>query len=160
MLPRRAALLLALAGTLTRPAGATEPAASFIEILPSSGGPPVRLNARQVVRVARLEGTTILDTTAFVQQRSSEALESLAQRLVAAGLPLVPLTDLNGARTYLARDRIVLVRASEERHAAGARAAIVVTGLRFATDIAVRETVAEAMAAIAHAQGPLTGTPP
>ena len=54
MLPRRAALLLALAGTLASPAGATEPAASFIEILPSSGGPPVRLNARQVVRVARL----------------------------------------------------------------------------------------------------------
>ena len=63
----------------------------------------------------------------------------------------MPLTDLNGARTYLALDRIVLVRGSEERHAAGARAAIVVTGLRFATDVAVRETVAEAMAAIGRA---------
>ena len=160
VLARRAALLLALSFALAGPAAATEPAAAFLDILPTSGGPPVRLNARQVVRVARLEGTTILDTTAFVQQRSSEALESLAQRLVAAGLPLVPLTDLNGARTYLARDRIVLVRASEQRHAAGARAAIVVTGLRFATDIAVRETVAEAMAAIARAQPSPTGSPP
>jgi hypothetical protein len=146
-LGRRIALLLALAGA---PALAAEPAA-FLDILPSNGGAPVRLNARQVVRLARLEGTTILDTTAFVQQRSSEPLEALAQRLVAAGLPLVPLTDLNGARTYLALDRIVLVRGSEERHAAGARAAIVVTGLRFATDVAVRETVAEAMAAIGRA---------
>ena len=144
---RHVALLLALAG----PAGATEPAAAFLDILPGNGGAPVHLNARQVVRVARLEGITILDTTAFVQQRSSEPLEVVAQRLIAAGLPLVPLTDLNGARTYLALDRIVLVRGSEERHAAGARAAIVVTGLRFATDVAVRETVAEAMAAIGRA---------
>ena len=153
--PRRAALLALLTGlaaSAADAAGAAEPAAVFLDILPGGGRAAVRLNARQVVRVARLEGTTILDTTAFVQQRSSEPLEAVAQRLVAAGLPLVALTDLNGARTYLALDRIVLVRASEERHAAGARTAIVVAGLRFNTDVAVRETVEEAMAAIARAQ--------
>lgn len=147
MIPRRALPLLLLASG----AAAEVPAASFIELLPAEGRAPVRLNAMQVVRVARLDGATVLDTTAYVQQRSSEPLDVVIRRLQAAGLRLVPLTDLNGARTYLALDRIVVVRPSEERHAAGARAAIVVAGLRFATDVAVRETVAEAMAAIAAA---------
>lgn len=149
MIPRRALPLLLLAA----PAAAQDaPPASFVELLPAEGRAPVRVNAMQVVRVARLDGATILDTTAFVQQRSSEGLDAVIRRLQAAGLRLVPLTDLNGARTYLALDRIVLVRPSEERHAAGARAAIVVAGLRFATDVAVRETVADVMAAIAAAR--------
>ena len=149
MIPRRALPLLFLA----LPATAQDaPPAGFVELLPAEGRAPVRLNAMQVVRVARLDGATILDTTAFVQQRSSEALDAVIRRLQAAGLRLVPLTDLNGARTYLALDRIVLVRPSEDRHAAGARAAIVVAGLRFATDVAVRETVGDVMAAIAAAR--------
>jgi polysaccharide deacetylase 2 family uncharacterized protein YibQ len=148
MIPRRILPLLLLA----LPAAAQDPPASFVELLPAEGRAPVRLNAMQVVRVARLDGATILDTTAFVQQRSSEALDAVIRRLQSAGLRLVPLTDLNGARTFLALDRIVLVRPSEERHAAGARAAIVVAGLRFATDVAVRETVADVMAAIAAAR--------
>ncbi len=148
MIPRRILPLLLLA----LPAAAQDPPAIFVELLPAEGRAPVRLNAMQVVRVARLDGATILDTTAFVQQRSSEALDAVIRRLQSAGLRLVPLTDLNGARTFLALDRIVLVRPSEERHAAGARAAIVVAGLRFATDVAVRETVADVMAAIAAAR--------
>ncbi|WP_043335960.1 hypothetical protein [Belnapia moabensis] len=148
MIPRRILPLLLLA----LPAAAQDPPAIFVELLPAEGRAPVRLNAMQVVRVARLDGATILDTTAFVQQRSSEALDAVIRRLQSAGLRLVPLTDLNGARTFLALDRIVLVRPSEERHAAGARAAIVVAGLRFATDVAVRETVADVMAAIATAR--------
>jgi hypothetical protein len=42
----------------------------------------------------------------------------------------------------------VLVRDSQDRHAAGGRAAIVVVGLRFGTDVAVRESVAEVLAAL------------
>ncbi|SDB42749.1 hypothetical protein [Belnapia rosea] len=151
MIRRRALVLSSLALLLAPAAAAQEPPARFIELQPMEGRAAVRLNALQVVRIARLDGATILDTTAYVQQRSSEALEAVVRRLQSAGLRLVALTDLNGARTYLALDRIVLVRPSEERHAAGARAAIVVAGLRFATDVAVRETVAEAMAAIAAA---------
>jgi hypothetical protein len=148
MIARRLLPLLILAPA----AAAQEPPASFVELTPSEGRAPIRLNAMQVVRVARLDGATVLDTTAYVQQRSSEGLEPVIRRLQGAGLRMVPLTDLNGGRTYLALDRIVLVRPSEERHAAGARAAIVVAGLRFATDVAVRETVADAMAAIAAAR--------
>ncbi|MBL6456763.1 hypothetical protein JMJ55_15610 [Belnapia sp. T6] len=147
MIPRRALPLLLLAPA----ARAQEPPAAFIDLIPTEGRAAVRLNAMQVVRVARLDGATVLDTTAYVQQRSSESLDAVIRRLQAAGLRMVPLTDLNGGRTYLALDRIVVVRPSEERHAAGARSAIVVAGLRFATDVAVRETVAEAMAAIAAA---------
>jgi hypothetical protein len=44
----------------------------------------------------------------------------------------------------------VLVRGSETRHAAGARAAIVLVGLRNTRDVAVRETVDEVMAALAR----------
>ena len=90
-----------------------------------------------------------------MQQRTIEPVESVARRLSSAGQRLVALTDLAGARTYLAADRVVLVRESQERHAAGARAAVVMVGLRFNTDVAVRETVEEVMAALRReAEGP------
>jgi hypothetical protein len=130
----------------------------FIEVIPTEGrAPPVRLAAAQVVRVARVEHHTIIDTTAWVQQRTIESVEAVARRLTAAGQRLVALTDLSGARIYLAADRVVLVRESQERHAAGARAAIVLVGLRFNTDVAVRETVEEVMAALRRETG---GGPP
>ncbi|MBX9698658.1 MAG: hypothetical protein K2X74_04435, partial [Acetobacteraceae bacterium] len=98
------------------------------------------------MRIARVEGRTVLDTAAWVQQRTSEPVESIADRLRAAGVRLVALTDLNQGRIWLAADRIVAVRDSNERHAVGARAAIIMVGLRFNTDVAVRETVEEVMA--------------
>ncbi len=67
---------------------------------------------------------------------------------------MVALTDLNNMPIYLAVDRVVLVRESQERHAPGARAAIVMVGLRFNTDIAVRETADAVIAALKReAQG-------
>jgi uncharacterized protein YcgI (DUF1989 family) len=141
------ALLLALAPPLA--AQASDP---FVDIVPTEGRAAVRLAAAQVVRVARVEGQTVIDTTAWVQQRTVEPVEAVARRLAAAGQRLVPLTDLNGSRIYLAADRVVLVRESQERHAAGARAAIVMVGLRFNTDVAVRETVAEVMATLRNAE--------
>jgi hypothetical protein len=135
--------MLLLAGAAT----AQEPARPrFIEIAPGGGGHPVYLSTSQVVRVARAEGQTIVDTAAWVQQRSSESVENIARRLEEAGQRLVALTDLGGGRIYLVADRVVLVREAHERHASGARAAIVMVGLRFGTDVAVRETVAEVMA--------------
>ncbi len=98
--------------------------------------------------MARVEGATVVDTTAWVQQRTVESLDAVAERLQAAGQHLVPLTDLAGSRIWLATDRIVLVREAHERHATGARAAIVMVGLRFGTDVAVRETVTEVMQAL------------
>jgi hypothetical protein len=142
---RRAALVAG--ASLALPARA-QPLTGFIEVIPTEGRGPVQLAVGQVVRLGRVEGHTVIDTAAYVQQRSSEPLEAIARRLAAAGLALVGLTDLNGTRTWLAVDRIVLVRESSERHAPGARAAIVMVGLRFATDVAVRETPAEVMAAI------------
>lgn len=135
------ALLLAQP-VLARPA--------FIDLLPAAGGQPVHIAASQVVRVARAEGHTVVDTTAWVQQRTVEGVEAVARRLEAAGQRLVPLTDLGGGRIFLAAERVVLVREAHERHAAGARAAIVMVGLRFGTDVAVRESVAEVMAALAR----------
>jgi hypothetical protein len=85
-----------------------------------------------------------------VQQRTVESIDAVARRLEAAGQRFVPLTDLANGRIYLAVDRIVLVRGSEERHASGARAAIVMVGLRFNTDVAVRESVDQVMAALAR----------
>jgi uncharacterized protein YcgI (DUF1989 family) len=120
----------------------------FLDLLPAAGGQPVRIAAAQVVRVARVEGDTVVDTTAWVQQRTIESLDAVAERLQAAGQHLVPLTDLAGSRIWLATDRIVLVREAHERHATGARAAIVMVGLRFGTDVAVRETVTEVMQAL------------
>ena len=111
----------------------------------------MRIAAAQVVRVARAEGYTVIDTTAWVQQRSTESVEAVARRLAAAGQRLVALTDLREARTYLAADRVVLVREAYEQHAAGARATIVMVGLRFNTDVAVRETVEQVMSALERA---------
>ena len=90
----------------------------------------------------------MLDTAAWVQQRTSEPAESIAARLREAGVRLVSLTDLSQGRIWLAVDRIVAVRESNERHAAGARAAIIMVGLRFNTDVAVRESVEEVMEAL------------
>jgi hypothetical protein len=140
-----------------RPAAA--PVGPFIEVVPTEGRAPVRLAAAQVVRVGRVEAQTVIDTTAYVQQRTIEPIDSVARRLIAAGQRLVALTDLSGARIWLAADRIVLVRGSEDRHAAGARAAIVMVGLRFNTDIAVRESVEEVMAALRRAAAEGDGPP-
>jgi hypothetical protein len=129
----------------------------FIEVIPTEGRASVHLAALQVVRVGRVENFTTIDTAAWVQQRTVEPVEAVARRLRDAGQRLVALTDLNHGRVYLALDRIVLVRDSHERHAAGARAAIVMVGLRFNTDVAVRETTQEVMAAIrrdGHASPP------
>jgi hypothetical protein len=145
------------------PAGAAAPAAgAFIEVVPAEGRAPVRVAASQVVRVARAEGYTVLDTTAYVQQRTIEPVEAVARRLAAAGQRFIALTDLRDSRTYLAADRVVIVREPYEQHAAGARAAVVMVGLRFNADVAVRETVGEVMAALAREaarQGDPTGTP-
>lgn len=96
----------------------------------------------------------MLDTAAWVQQRTTESVEAIARRLGDTGLRLVPLTDLNGRRIWLAADRIVAVRESGARHAAGARAAIIMVGLRFNTDIAVREGVEEVMEALRRVPSP------
>ena len=147
---RRALLLAAVcAAAAALPTAAQDaPANAFIEVVPTGGHAPVRIAATQVVRVARAEGHTVIDTTAWVQQRSTESVEAVARRLAAAGQRLVALTDLRDARTYLAADRVVLVREAYEQHAAGARATVVMVGLRLNTDIAVRETVEEVMAAL------------
>ncbi|MDI3308895.1 MAG: hypothetical protein QJR07_17570 [Acetobacteraceae bacterium] len=131
-------------------AGPSAPS-TFIEVIPTEGRAPVELAAAQVVRVARVENYTVIDTTAWVQQRTIEPVDSVARRLIAAGQRLVPLTDLSGARIYLAADRVVLVRDAQERYATGARTAIVMVGLRLTTDIAVRESVGEVMAALRRA---------
>jgi len=140
--------VLALLILLAWPAAAEEGRPAFIEIIPAEGRAPVLVAVPQVVRVARVEGQTVIDTAAWVQQRTVEPVESVARRLSAAGQRLIALTDLGGGRIYLAADRVVLVREAHERHAAGARAAIVMVGLRFGTDVAVREGVAEVMGAL------------
>ncbi|WP_372618154.1 hypothetical protein [Falsiroseomonas sp.] len=127
-------------------AAAQEARPAFITILPAEGSAPVHIAPAQVVRVARAEGQTIIDTAAWVQQRTVEPVDAVARRLEAAGQRLLPFTDLGGGRIWLAADRIVLVREAHDRHAAGAGAAIVMVGLRFGTDVAVRESVAEVMA--------------
>ncbi|WP_347542917.1 hypothetical protein [Roseomonas sp. CAU 1739] len=146
---RRAALLLTLL-----PLSVAQAGEEFIEISPGPGGRPVLIAPSQVVRIGRAEGFTVVDTTAWVQQRTVEPLESVARRIAATGQRLVPLTDLNGQRIYIAADRVVLIRDSQERHAAGARAAIVLVGLRFNTDVAVRETVEDVMAALRSTAAP------
>jgi hypothetical protein len=149
-MPRGGRRALLLAALPLRHAGAAE---AFLEISPGPGAPRVLVAVGQVVRIARVDAFTVIDTTAWVQQRTVEPVESVARRLTAAGQRLVALTDLNGQRIHLAADRVVLVRDSQERHAAGARAAVVMVGLRFNTDIAVRETVEEVMAAL-HRDAP------
>jgi hypothetical protein len=158
--PRRAAIsgLLALplsaAGAAAQTAAAPAPAVGpFLQVTPAQGGPPVHVAVGQVVRIGRRESSTVIDTTAWVQQTTVEPVDSVARRLTEAGQRLVPLTDLNQSRIYLAADRVVLVRGSQERHAAGARAAIVMVGLRSGTDIAVRESVEEVMAALEREAG-------
>ena len=151
-----ALLCLAVLGVATLPAGAAPdqvfdtPSGTFIALTPPAGQGPVRLAVPQVVRVGRLRGETVIDTAAWVQQRTTEPMEGLVRRLGAAGLRLVPLTDPSGQRTWLAADRIVLVRGSEARHAEGARTALVMVGLLYTRDVAVRETVEEVMAALAR----------
>lgn len=146
------AILLALpARVLAQPAPEVPtPHGIFLELVPSGGRGAVRLAASQVVRIGRAEGYTVVDTAAYVQQRTVEAAESVARRVAATGHRLVPLTDPSGQRCWVAADRVVLVRNSEERHAAGARAALVLVGLRFGQDVAVRESVEEVMAALAR----------
>ena len=126
------------------------PSGTFIDLAPPAGQGPVRLAVAQVVRIGRLQGETVIDTAAWVQQRTTEPMEGLIRRLTAAGVRLVPLTDPSGQRTWLAADRIVLIRGSEARHAAGARTALVMVGLLYTRDVAVRETVDEVMAALAR----------
>lgn len=145
-----AALLSAAAAQQDAPAPGAA-AGGFIQVIPTEGRAPVRLAAGQVVRVGRAEGYTVIDTAAYVQQRTVEPVESVARRLAAAGQRLIALTDLRDARTYLAADRVVLVREPYEQHAAGARAAVVMAGLRFNNDVAVRETVDQVMAALDRA---------
>ncbi|MDO9711406.1 hypothetical protein [Paracraurococcus lichenis] len=149
-LSRRAVLALALLlpGLAVAQPEPEPAAARFLEIVPTGGHGPVRLAVSQVTRVGRAEGYTVIDTTAYVQQRTVEAPDSVVRRVAAAGQRLVALTDPSGQRTWVAPDRVVLVRESEARHAAGARAAIVLVGLRFGQDVAVRETVDEVMAAL------------
>jgi hypothetical protein len=146
-LTRRLSLSLPL--LLASPALAQLPA-GFVEVVPTEGRAAVLLAAAQVVRIGRAEGQTVIDTAAWVQQRTVEPIDSVARRVAEAGQRLVPLTDLGNGRIWLAADRVVLVRGSEERHASGARAAIVMVGLRFGTDVAVRESVAEVMMALAR----------
>jgi hypothetical protein len=148
MHPRRLPALLLPLLLLSGVAAGQDAPPAFIAILPVEGGAPVHLAPGQVVRVARAEGRTIIDTAAWVQQRSVEPVDAVAERLRAAGQRLVALTDLGGGRIWLAADRIVLVRDAHARHAAGAGAAIVMVGLRFGTDVAVRESAAEVMAAL------------
>lgn len=146
-----AACAAALASAATAQAQNGPAPNAFIQVIPTEGRAPVRVAAGQVVRVARAEGYTVIDTTAYVQQRTVESVEAVARRLAAAGQRLVALTDLRDARTYLAADRVVLVREPYEQHAAGARAAVVMAGLRFNNDVAVRETVEQVMAALERA---------
>ena len=143
-------------GLAAPPAGAVPdqlfvtPSGTFIGLSPPAGQGPVRLAVAQVVRIGRLQGETVIDTAAWVQQRTTEPMESLVRRLTAAGVRLVPLTDPSGQRTWLAADRIVLIRGSEARHAAGARTALVMVGLLYTRDVAVKETVEEVMAMLAR----------
>jgi hypothetical protein len=155
------ATLAASAAAAQERNGAPPPSGAFIQVTPTEGRAPVRLAVSQVVRVARAEGYTVIDTTAYVQQRTVESVEAVARRLAAAGQRLVALTDLRDARTYLAADRVVLVREPYEQHAAGARAAVVMAGLRFNNDVAVRETVEQVMAALERgaARGDAPETP-
>ena len=71
----------------------------FVEVVPTEGRTPVWIAAAQVVRVARVEGHTVIDTSAWVQQRTVEPVEVMVRRLREAGQRLVALTDLSNTRT-------------------------------------------------------------
>lgn len=123
----------------------------FLEFQPAEGGGTVAIAVAQAVRIGRLGNQTVIDTATFVQLQTREPLDSVVRRLAASGLALIALTDLAGTRTYVAIDRIVSVRRSDERHASGARTSIIVDGLRFSRDMGVREGLEEVMAAIERA---------
>lgn len=144
----RRALLLALPAV---PAAA-QPA--FIDVPPAEGDRAVALAVAQVVRVGRLQNLTVIDTMSYVQLQTREPAEGVARRLAAAGLALAPLTDLAGVRTWVAIDRVVSVRPADVRHAPGARTSLIMSGLRFTTDFAVRESMDDVMAAIGRAGRP------
>jgi len=149
---RRWLSLLPLLAFSAAPAAAQERTAPrFIELQAAEGSGPVALAVAQAVRVGRLENVTVVDTTTFVQLQTRESVEAVARRLIAAGLPMMALTDLAGVRTYIATDRVVSVRAANERHAPGARTSLIVDGLRFSRDMAVRESMPEVMAALGGA---------
>jgi len=128
------------------------PAGIFIEVAgPVVDGqlqPPVKIAISQIIRIGLLERETVIDTTGFVQQRTSEPAETVARRLTAAGIRLVQVTDALGQRTWIAANWVVIVRAAQVGHPAGTRTSITLPGLRFARDVAVRETVEEVMAAL------------
>lgn len=149
-------LLLLLAGLSVilsgAPSGAQpRPGPIFLDMQAAEGGGSVAIAVAQAVRFGRLENLTVIDTATFVQLQTSEPVDSMARRLAAAGLALAALTDLAGVRTYVAIDRVVSVRRSDERHAQGARSSLIVDGLRFSRDMGVREGMEEVMAAIERA---------
>ncbi|HEY8609817.1 MAG TPA: hypothetical protein VIL69_00840, partial [Roseomonas sp.] len=52
-------------------------AGKFIEIILTDGRAPVWIAALEVVRVAEIANQTVLDTTAWVQQRTDERVEPI-----------------------------------------------------------------------------------
>lgn len=146
--PLLALLLAVITGASQAQTSEATPRLPFIELTPLHGGPPVALRATQVVRVGRLEGHTIVDTLAWVQQPTAESIESVARRVMATGHRLIPLTDPTAGRIWIGADSIVLVREANSQHTIGARAALVLDGLRFRAEIAVRETLPEVIAAL------------
>jgi hypothetical protein len=130
------------------------PVGVFIEVAgPVVDGklqPPVQIAVSQIIRIGWLERGTVIDTTGFVQQKTSEPAETVARRLSASGIRLIQVTDALGQRTWVAANWVVMVRAAQAGHPAGTRASITLPGLRFARDVAVKETVEEVMAALAR----------
>ena len=157
---RSIALLLALLCLAAAPAAAAPeativtPGGIFLELAgPVVDGqlqPPVKIAVSQIIRIGLLERETVIDTTGFVQQKTSDSAEAVARRVAAAGIRLVQVTDALGQRTWVAASWVVIVRAAQVGHPAGTRTSITLPGLRFARDVAVKETVEEVMAALAR----------
>ena len=130
------------------------PGGLFIEVAgPVVDGqvqPPVKIAISQIVRIGLLERETVIDTTGYVQQKTSDPADTVARRVAAAGIRLIQVTDALGQRTWVAANWVVIVRAAQVGHPAGTRTSITLPGLRFARDVAVRETVEEVMAALAR----------
>ncbi|MFZ4408254.1 MAG: hypothetical protein ACOYOH_12975 [Paracraurococcus sp.] len=130
------------------------PSGVFIElagpVVAGKAQPPVRIAVSQIIRIGLLERETVIDTTGFVQQKTSEPAETVARRLMAAGIRLIQVTDALGQRNWVAANWVVMVRAAQAGHPVGTRASITLPGLRFARDVAVKETVDEVMAALAR----------